>query len=54
MLVSKLNIKTYPVADLKTWLTGDYENLDPVFVGRLAALGRSKGVKVHITEGPIS
>lgn len=50
MLVSKLNNK-YPLADPAVWVKGNYDELDPIFAGRLAAMAASVNTVVVITEG---
>lgn len=50
ILVSKLKT-SYQVADPAMYIIGDWQQLDPVFVGRLAYLAKIKGVKVKLTEG---
>lgn len=50
ILKSKLSNK-YPEADPAKWLTGDKDNLDPVFAGRLAAIAKEYNVKLSITAG---
>ena len=50
MLISKLKT-TYPTADPAAYIIGAWQELDPVFAGRLAAIAKAKGVKVKLTEG---
>lgn len=50
MLVSKLKT-TYKTADPEEWLSGKWEELDPVFAGRLAHLARQCKVKIVMTCG---
>ena len=50
MLQSKLGTK-YKTAEPKDWVIGKHEELDPIFIGRLAYLAKSKGVKIKLTEG---
>lgn len=50
MLVSKLPHR-YPVADHSKWVTGKKQNLDPVFLGRIAYLGKTHNKVIHLTDG---
>lgn len=51
MLISKLDSKKYPMGNPKASLSGDYEGLDPVFAGRLAALANTSSNQFLITSG---
>lgn len=49
---SNLNKDKYPrESNYKKYLTGDTENLDPIFRGRLAYFAKVKGVVLKITDG---
>jgi hypothetical protein len=50
MWESKLSKTAYPIADPSVWLTGDKENLDPVFAGRIAYVGKSTNTVIKITK----
>lgn len=50
MLKSKLKT-TYKTAEPDTWLIGAWEQLDPIFAGRLAQVAKATGVKIKLTEG---
>lgn len=50
MFQSKLG-NGYKITDPKDWIIGGYEELDPVFAGRLAYIAKCKGVKLKLTEG---
>lgn len=47
---SGLKKDAYPQADHTVWVSGDKENMDPVVLGRWAALGRDYGVIIVITN----
>lgn len=53
MLVSRLNPTRYPWADPDVWVdvpaTAKRDLIDPVFLGRVAALARAKGKKITLT-----
>ena len=49
-MVSKLK-NTYNVSDPAKWLTGDWEEIDPVFAGRLAYMAEANKTKLHVTCG---
>lgn len=48
---SKLKSTLYSVANPSKWLSSGWEDLDPIFAGRLANLAESKGVAIKITAG---
>lgn len=50
ILKSKLGTK-YPTADPKTYLKGDYGEIDPVFAGRLAYVAKINNTVFTITDG---
>ena len=50
ILKSKLKT-TYPTEDVKQYLTGDINGLDPVFAGRLAYVAKISNTKFTITDG---
>lgn len=50
ILQSKLSKTAYPTADPNVWVSGDKENMDPVFLGRLAYFGKVNNVVVVVTE----
>lgn len=54
MLVSRLNPTKYPWADPSAWLaipeTANVDLLDPVFLGRLAALAKAMKKKISLTS----
>ncbi len=50
MYISKLK-NTYPVADPALYLIGKWDELDPIFAGRLAMLAKEYRVKIKMTEG---
>ncbi len=57
MLVSKLNIKKYKSGNATRWLAFRYptqSGIDPVFAGRLAALGGSLGWIITIIRGGVT
>ena len=50
VLQSKLNNTAYSTADPAEWLTGDKDNIDPVFAGRVAYAGKVTGTKIKIND----
>lgn len=50
MFKSKLK-STYPVADPVLYLIGKWDELDPIFAGRLAQLAKEYRVQIKLTEG---
>lgn len=51
ILKSKLSKDKYKTCDVKGNLTGDVDNLDPVFAGRLAYFAKVYKIKIQITDG---
>lgn len=52
--MSKLSKTAYPLEDPKKWLifhNSWQTDIDPIFAGRLAALAKYTGVKIHISSG---
>jgi len=57
MLISRLDIKKYRWANPKRWVTYRYptqSGIDPVFEGRLAALGAELGLVIVIVRGAVT
>lgn len=51
-MILKSKLKTsYPIADPKVYLLGDWQGLDPVFAGRLAYVAKITNTKIKITDG---
>jgi hypothetical protein len=53
-MASKLDIFNYPIADPEKWLVFIYphqKKIDPIFAGRLAALGQHFNKKITIVSG---
>jgi hypothetical protein len=52
MLISRLSPRKYPWANPAAWVVippTAGADIDPVFLGRLAALAKSRGMKIHLT-----
>lgn len=47
---SRLSKDAYPMADHTTYVAGDKDNLDPVVLGRWAALAKAYGVIIVVTN----
>lgn len=48
---SKLSKDAYPMADHTIWVTGDKDNIDPVVLGRAAAVGKAFNSPIRINSG---